>query len=57
MNQPTVVVVGAGRRLGRGAADAFANTGATVLAIARTGSELLTLQAGREESFRWSTMP
>ena len=47
MNQPTVVVVGAGRGLGRGAADAFANTGATVLAIARTESELLTLQAGQ----------
>ena len=41
----TVAVIGAGRGLGRGAAEAFAKAGATVLALARTESELLELEA------------
>lgn len=44
MNHSTVVIVGASRGLGRGAAETFAKTGSTVLALARTESELLDLK-------------
>lgn len=40
----TVAVIGAGRGLGRGAAEAFDDGGATVLAVARTESSLLSLK-------------
>ena len=39
----TTLVVGAGRGLGRGIAIAFAETGASVVAVARTESDLLDL--------------
>jgi NAD(P)-dependent dehydrogenase (short-subunit alcohol dehydrogenase family) len=41
----TTMVVGAGRGLGRGIASAFAKAGAPVVAIARTGSDLIDLAA------------
>jgi NAD(P)-dependent dehydrogenase (short-subunit alcohol dehydrogenase family) len=44
----TVAIVGAGRGLGRGAAQAFASHGATVIALARTQSDLLDLQRSQE---------
>lgn len=44
MNHSIVAIVGAGRGLGRGAAEAFAKTGSTVLALARTESDLLDLK-------------
>ena len=43
-SQQTVAVLGASRGLGRGVARAFANGGATVIALARTGSDLLDLE-------------
>lgn len=43
----TIAVIGAGRGLGRGAAEAFAQGGARVIAVARTESDLLELQGSR----------
>ena len=43
----TVVVVGASRGFGRAAAEAFAGTGARVIAVARNGTALDELGAGR----------
>ena len=42
----TVLVIGASRGLGRGIALAFADAGASVVAVARTGSALAELAAG-----------
>lgn len=49
MSDQTVAVVGAGRGLGRGAAEAFAAAGYRVIAVARTESDLLTLQAAQAD--------
>ncbi|MFQ6328756.1 SDR family NAD(P)-dependent oxidoreductase [Nocardia sp. CWNU-33] len=45
LSSRTTLVVGAGRGLGRGIAAAFAEAGAPVVAVARTGSELAELAA------------
>ena len=47
--KPTIVV-GASRGLGRGIATAFAQAGAPVMAVARSGAPLADLAAGRATS-------
>ncbi|MFZ0381238.1 MAG: SDR family oxidoreductase [Solirubrobacteraceae bacterium] len=45
-NEKTTIIVGASRGLGRGIANAFAETGAPVVAVARTAAPLDELAAG-----------
>jgi NAD(P)-dependent dehydrogenase (short-subunit alcohol dehydrogenase family) len=47
LSDKSVIVVGASRGLGRGIAEAFADTGAAVVAVARTEAALAKLAAGR----------
>jgi len=47
LSEKTTVVVGASRGLGRGIAAAFADAGAPVVAVARTGAALADLAASR----------